>query len=112
MVLEPLNAKWDGSARLWRLDGEELRVRVKLSGASAKTFASEPGALYVFSGEREILKFPKPTDPIEIKVPLPASRSKPIDLAFNWGSEYGPAAVNALRVAGPSPRVAASRRAR
>lgn len=95
--VRPRNAKWSASEGVWRAPGKELVLKVSLEGATAEAFARQPGRLYVFV-DLDVARTISPPSKREIEVPVPSGLRGRHIVAVNWASEYGPVAVNALRV--------------
>lgn len=96
--LTPLNAVWSVSEKLWKSDGNRIRLRLSLEGPAAAAFAARGGRLYAFIDQTRVLTIDASPPPSEIEIPLDGGSSFRV-LTVNWESAMGTVAVNALRVA-------------
>lgn len=97
LKLSLANADWSTNERRWNLGGTRTVLSATLSGLSAQAFAEQPGYVLVFIDGKLILR-QKPTGAREVKVPLGGIASGDHVLAFNWASDYGPAAASSTRI--------------
>lgn len=93
----PLETSWSTSQKAWILNNSRLVLTGKLTGASAKYFAKQPGKLTIFVDESTVETIKSPKSPFRLEVPVKRFTFGDHVLALNWGSDYGPAAVAAFR---------------
>ena len=93
-----LNASWSSIDRTWTANQRDLQVSLSLAGPSAAAFAKHPAHLGIFFDEHRIQQVDSPRPGMTLQVKLPKSRPGAHVLAFNWASEFGPVAVDAVRI--------------
>lgn len=91
----PLNARFDGEARTWITSDDVVKVKIRLRGPTAATFATHPGLVVAFMDGERVATLPKGEQDIVLNVP---QDKRPHILAVNWGTGRGPAAANSCRV--------------
>ncbi len=96
--LKPRNAIWSSTERLWTPQGESLKLSVLLDGPSAKTFARQPGHLFVYVDQEVVSKAAGGLPAMDLEIPLGKLSSGPHTVTVDWASDYGPVAVNSLRL--------------
>lgn len=96
LVATVRNAIWSSTERLWRLNQQQLRLELGLSGPSSQTFSRQPGVLSVFLDEEPVRIVPAGPPPIRVEVPVSASGTHRV--AVNWISDYGPVSVASFRL--------------
>ena len=100
LQLQIRNAKWSASGRKWVASGGELDVQATAAGPSAAAFVAERGGVQAFIDGKRVKTLGVVTqNPVEISVPIPRLAAGTHILAINWGSPFGPVAVNSLRFA-------------
>ena len=97
----PSNASLRTGEQLWRVKGSTLKGLLVLDGASATSFAKQPGALVIFVDARRVGANPAPKSGMPFEVPLRGLSPGPHIVAFDWTSDYGPVAVSSLRIEVP-----------
>jgi hypothetical protein len=110
--LEPRNASWNSAERTWTARGDALTLALRLEGATASRFRQEPGGVTVFiDGQiakdlRDLKGLLSPSGDLTVDVPLARLAAGSHLLAVNWGTDFGPVSVGALRVRKGAPSLA------
>lgn len=94
----PSNATWSATNRLWWATSGSLKGSLSLEGPSAREFQTQPGSLEIFIDHKVVRKEKTPTQGMSFEVQLAGLSKGPHIVAFNWASEYGPAAISSIRV--------------
>jgi hypothetical protein len=97
--LKPLNASWDEQQRLWVPEENHLKLQGMLKGKNSAAFATEPGYLQVFT-DLDVVQRGKPpaTESFSLDLLLDTLKNGTHVIAVNWSSDYGPSAVQSLRI--------------
>ncbi len=105
LVLKPENAVWDPKERLWQTSETDLKIHGSLKGPSADAFSKQPGIVAIFVDGQPVTRIPPPGLDFSVSLSLSKGSRQPHIIALNWGSDYGPTAVNSFRVVlhEPSP---------
>ena len=84
------------SAGVWTIPARKLKLRLDAEGPTARTFAAEPGKIYVFVDTKLVATH----DAKDAAEPLLASLPDDGEhrIVVNWRSDYGPVAVAVARV--------------
>lgn len=80
----------------WRA-GVDLALTLRL-GEGSEYFLSQPTGLTVFLDGKEVLGITRPAHPVEVVLKTGDWQAGEHRLAVNWGSQYGPVAVNAVKI--------------
>ena len=100
LKLELQNARWSANEKSWLSNTGELEVTATAGGPTAAAFVAEHGGVQAFiDGKRAKVLSSATTNPVRLAIPLANLRPGSHILAINWGSPYGPVAVNSLRFA-------------
>jgi hypothetical protein len=98
LVVTPLNGAWDEKARAWMIQGDPVRLSVRLEGQTAPYIARQPGKIIVFvdyvQALEQIVRTPNET----IELQLGVEPGRPHVVSVNWQSDYGPLSPNSIRV--------------
>lgn len=97
LTLKPLNASWSADSKTWTALASTLRIGIGVTGPTAEYFLRHPGRVVVFIDGREVAALKPAGTELVAEVPL-SNSDEPRTLAVNWASEFGPVAVNALRI--------------
>jgi len=114
--LVPTNASWNSTEKAWTARGDALTLDLSLEGATASRFRQEPGGVTVFiDGQivkdlRDLKGLLSTSGDLTVDIPLSRLSSGSHALAVNWGSDFGPVSVGALRIRKGSPSLAGSSR--
>ena len=107
MTLEPLNAQWSDTEKIWTTTDANVKVRVTIEGLSASRFVAQPGQLYEFVNGRltELGKAARQS-PVVIEIPARHFAAGVNTISVNWVTAHGAVAANTLRVRAAPPRTA------
>jgi len=98
LVLKPENAIWDPDKKLWKTSDSNLKIHGSLKGPSADAFSKQPGMVAMFVDGQTVKSISPPGPDFSVSLSL-AKLSRNIHIvSLNWGSDYGPTAVNSFRV--------------
>jgi hypothetical protein len=96
---------WIPGEKTWKSrSAKVLAMKIALHGPNAVNFAMQPGKVMVFLDGATIAEFPTSAVPDAIKIPFSSSGGPDHIVAVNWVTDYGPVAVNSLRVRQGSQR--------
>jgi hypothetical protein len=98
------DADWSQKSRRWKVRGTDLTLAVSVTGLTASVFLGEPGEVTAYVDEKPVATQRRPENG-RVVFRIPASKLPPGDhvIAVNWISDYGPVAVNAIRVKSAGP---------
>jgi hypothetical protein len=98
MILTPMDAEWDQSAKAWKPKNHDLQIQGRIEGPSAPYFATQPGKLsfYINGNIGGTVEAPK----AQFQVSVPIAKLPPgiHIVSVNWGSQYGPTSANSIRI--------------
>jgi hypothetical protein len=95
LKIEPLNATWSESDRVWQVTEGSLRVRLVPLGPTATAFVAQPAKIYRFV-DGLLIGSPLPKNDV-VTIPLQLDKSTQ-RVSLNWCSDWGPVASNTLIV--------------
>jgi hypothetical protein len=98
MILRPLNAVWSQKEKIWIVKDRELRISGNLEGPTAEAFSKQPGSVGIFVDEKQVSTMKPPGVAFQMKIRLSDMKEGPHYIAVNWGSQFGPVAVNSFRI--------------
>jgi hypothetical protein len=75
-----------------------LRVEVNVEGPTAAHFLKQPGKMSLYVDETRVVSRENPASGIVLTVPADALKRGERRIAVNWGSDFGPAAVNSFLI--------------
>ncbi|MCU1244633.1 MAG: hypothetical protein JWN02_543 [Acidobacteria bacterium] len=96
--VEP-DAAYDREARLFRSAVKPLRIRLTVDPQVARHFLAQPTRVSVYVDEQRVITRQRPADGAEVTIAadqLPPGEHR---VVVNWGSDFGPVAVRAFRLA-------------
>jgi len=94
------NAKWSATERMWLSSASDLDISATAAGPTAAAFVAQHGGVLAFiDGKRVKVLAVVTQNPVQISIPIGKLGPGNHILAINWGSPYGPVALNSLRFA-------------
>jgi hypothetical protein len=107
--VEPVNATWSATERMWVVRGDTLRLRLSLSGPTAVAFSRQPARIYRFINGRQIGE----TLPVGKIIEVPLRHDQSVQrVSINWRSNWGPLATDTIPTRRAEEGMTASRGAR
>jgi hypothetical protein len=96
--LDVKNARWSAAGQKWVSGDADLHVTATATGPTAAAFVAQRGGVQGFIDGKPV-KVLRVVSQNSIDLSLPIAELPPGNhiLAVNWGSPYGPVAVNSLR---------------
>ncbi|HEX7151697.1 MAG TPA: hypothetical protein VF618_09435 [Thermoanaerobaculia bacterium] len=91
------SATWNAAGRAYTVDGP-LKLEIGVTGASAAHFLAQPARMSVYVDERKVLSKDKPVSPLVLEIPAADLTPGEHRIVVNWGSDYGPAALQSFRI--------------
>jgi len=96
--LEIPGARWSAADRAWITSSTSVQLSIKPIGPAAGHFGRQPGTIYLFVNQRE-----RSHAASDASATSQTINSGPLDsglnvITVNWVSEWGPLAVNSVRV--------------